>query len=344
MWLVRPAQPADLGDILRMVRTRGRGLSSTLPRESHTLESRIVLSGRSFADRLEPHERGRFLFVLEDSDTGRVRGVSAIDARAGNGEPFYNYRRDYLIHASHELGISTRVEMLFPAHAMTDSTLLCGFAIEAELVESPAFQLLSRARLLFLAEHRHFFADRIAVEIQGVQDENGQVPFWNAIGGHFFDMDFKTADQYSSKLSKTFIAELMPPNPIYVTLLSEAAQAALGQANHAAKPACRLLENEGFEQGCYVDIFDAGPVLEADTDQLRTVRNSRVQMLASDYDERGSTQLLAAGQGSGFRAVLGPAAMAEDRVKTALQIAQLLNCRPGDKVRLTELSEAFASC
>ncbi len=79
-------------------------------------------------------------------------------------------------------------------------------------------------------------------------------------------MDFETADQYSGLLSKTFIAELMPPNPIYVTLLSQAAQEALGQPHQITQATFELLQREGFQPGCYLDIFDAGPVLEARTD------------------------------------------------------------------------------
>jgi arginine N-succinyltransferase len=363
MWVVRPAQPDDLGSILHIVQTRSRGLSSTLPRESHALAERIALSERSLADTLATNtdelstcEAGRYLFVLEDSESGKIRGVSAIDARAGNGEPFYNYRRDCLIHASRELGISRRVEVLFPSHAITNRALLCGFGIDAELVGSPAFQLLSRSRLLFIAEHRQHFSDRIAVEIQGLQDQEGRVPFWDSLGRHFFNMDFRTADQYSSKLTKTFIAELMPPNPIYVTLLSEQAQSAIGESHDAAKPACQLLESEGFEAGAYVDIFDAGPVLEAETDKLKTLRSCRTRILHSEAEadaqpqpetgrEKGTgsaatPHLVAAGKGSHFRATLTPLAdTTGDRVTASGSTCAALNRRAGDPVLIATLSD-----
>lgn len=345
MWVVRPARADDLDSILHMVRDRGRGLSSTLPRESKALAARIAQSARSFADELGSGECGRFLFVLENTERNKVYGVSAIDARAGNGEPFYNYRRDCLIHASRELGISQRVEMLFPSHAITDRTLLCGFAIAADLVGSPAFELLSRARLLFIAAHRQWFADQLAVEIQGVQTEGGQVPFWDSLGRHFFDMDFKTADHCSARLSKTFIAELMPPNPIYVTLLSEDAQQSLGQAHASSKPACKLLEREGFGAGHYVDIFDAGPVLEAETDQLHTLKTSRTVILQGKPNESGSIHLLATGQKCGFRAALGPASNVTDgQLAIASEAQAALNCRAGEPLRVAALMNEVSAC
>jgi arginine N-succinyltransferase len=349
MWVVRPAQPDDLESILHIVRTRGRGLSSTLPRDRHALEERIALSKRSFAGQLSTEQfatygHGRFMFVLEDTESRKIRGVSAIDSRAGNGEPFYNYRRDCLIHASRELGISRRVEVLFPSHAITNRSLLCGFAIEADLVGTPAFQLLSRSRMLFIATHRQWFADEIAVEIQGLQRPDGQVPFWDSLGRHFFNMDFKTADEYSAKLSKTFIAELMPPSPIYLSLLTEEAQEAVGQAHRAARPACKMLEAEGFAPGCYVDIFDEGPVLEARTDQLHSLRSSRTAVLDSEDHTGSPDYLLAAGQGIRFRATLGPATKQADRAAISGDARDRLHCRAGDALCLVNLIDESAVC
>ena len=148
MWLVRPAQPGDLNDILDIAGGQGPRMSSTLPKKQDALSAKIEQSTRSFAGTNKPDEPKRFLFVLEDTGTGKVQGVSGIDARAGNGQPFYNYRQDALIHASHELGVSRRVEVLYPSHALTDHTLLCSFAIRSELRGTDAFELLSRARML----------------------------------------------------------------------------------------------------------------------------------------------------------------------------------------------------
>ena len=260
MWLVRPAEPDDLDQILAIAGTQCARLSSTLPKQGDALAYKIEQSLASFAGRISAEDDPpRFLFVLEDTETGDIAGTAGIDAHAGNGQPFYSYRRDALIHASHELGVSRRVEVLYPSHSLTDVSLLCSFSIRPELQGTDAFELLSRARILFIADHREWFTQRMAVEIQGVQLEDGSVPFWDSLGRHFFDMDFETADQYSGQLSKTFIAELMPPNPIYVTLLSEAAQKAMGQPHQITVPNFELLQREGFQPGNYLDIFDAGP-------------------------------------------------------------------------------------
>jgi arginine N-succinyltransferase len=339
MWLVRPAQPDDLDQILAIAGIQGARLSSTLPKQGDALAYKIEHSLASFAGKIGPDDDPpRFLFVLENSETGEIAGTAGIDARAGNGQPFYNYRRDALIHASHELGVSRRVEVLYPSHALTDNTLLCSFSIRPELRGSDAFELLSRARILFIAEHREWFTQWLAVEIQGVQLEDGSVPFWDSLGRHFFDMDFETADQYSGQLSKTFIAELMPPNPIYVTLLSEAAQQALGQPHPVTLANYGLLQREGFQSGSYLDIFDGGPVLEARTDSLRTLVTSHPKPLHAANHDVGETCLIAAGEGDQFRCTLAPVAETlEDTLKVPVSTWKILNRTAGDRVRIAPL-------
>lgn len=338
MWLVRPAQPGDLKDILDIAGGQGPRMSSTLPKKEEALALKIDQSARSFTRTNRADESQRFLFVLEDTSTGYVHGVSGIDARAGNGQPFYNYRRDALIHASHELGVSRRVEVLYPSHALTDHTLLCSFTIKPELRGTDAFELLSRARMLFIAANRHLFTDHSVVEIQGVQTEDGEVPFWDSLGRHFFNMDFETADQYSGMLSKTFIAELMPPNPIYVTLLSKAAREALGQPHQQTRATFELLQHEGFRGGCYLDIFDAGPVLEARTDALKSVVTSHPKTLHAANSDDGELCLISGGEGEGFRCTLTTLTESlGDEVKVPLKTWKCLGRNSGDDVRITPL-------
>lgn len=338
MWLVRPAQPGDLKAILELAGGVGPRLSSTLPRKDEALAQKIEQSVRAFEGTQDPDETLRFLFVLENTDTGVVHGVAGIDSHAGHGQPFYNYRQDALIHASHELGVSRRVDVLYPSHALTDHTLLCAFTIDPELKGTEAFELLSRARMMFIASHRHLFTDQIVVEIQGVQTDTGEVPFWDSLGRHFFNMDFETADQHSGALSKTFIAELMPPNPIYVTLLSPAAQAAIGKAHDKTRSTYELLQREGFRAGAYLDIFDAGPVLEARTDSLRTIVSSRSGALHGSPGEDGESCLICGGGQSQFRCTVTPLAETlTGDIKVPVKTWHCLGLDAGEPVRVSPL-------
>ncbi|KPQ28603.1 MAG: arginine N-succinyltransferase [Marinobacter excellens HL-55] len=338
MWQVRPARLDDLQQILELANAQKGRLSSTLPKIEETLARKLQHSQTSFADKTDANTPRRLIFVLENIDTGQLAGTAGIDSRAGNGQPFYNYRRDNLIHASHELNVSRRVEVLYPSHALTDLTLLCAFTLQPELRETSAFELLSRARMMFIASHREWFTNRTVVEIQGIQHEDGSVPFWDSLGRHFFNMDFETADQYSGQLSKTFIAELMPPNPVYVTLLSTDAQAALGEAHPLTQPNYSLLQREGFQPGCYVDIFDGGPVLEVRTDSLKTLVTSQCKTLHGSETPDGETCLISAGEGADFRCLLTPVAETlADEVKVPVSTWHALNRNAGDPVRISPL-------
>lgn len=59
-------------------------------------------------------------------------------------------------------------------------------------------------------------------------------------------MDFPTVDYLTGIGNKSFIAGLMPKHPVYVNLLSKAAQEVINQVNENTEPALKLLETEGF--------------------------------------------------------------------------------------------------
>ena len=62
-----------------------------------------------------------------------------------------------------------------------------------------------------------------------------------------------------------------------------------------------MLLKEGFNDQGYVDIFDGGPTLVAEIDQLATVRQSRAASFAGLSLAPATDALVAAGEGSRFR-------------------------------------------
>jgi arginine N-succinyltransferase len=136
-----------------------------------------------------------------------------------------------------------------------------------------AGRALSLSRFLFVAEHRDRFEPVVIAEMRGVIDDQGRSAFWDAIGKHFFEIDFPKAD-YLSMVNKKFIADLMPRHAIYVPLLPVEAQAVIGQVHAETRPALKLLQSEGFMITDMLDIFEGGPVVSARRDDIRTVRES----------------------------------------------------------------------
>ena len=101
-------------------------------------------------------------------------------------------------------------------------------------------------------------------------------PFWDSLGKHFFQMPFAEADKLTTLTNKQFIADLMPRHSIYTSLLSKKAQSVIGKPHRSTKRAMKILEAEGFNFSHYVDVFDAGPTIEANLKQVRTIKKSKV--------------------------------------------------------------------
>lgn len=302
MMLFRPVRENDLDDIIRLASRAGVGMTS-LPNDPVRLAARIQRSVETFDGKLSRGQQG-FLFVLEDTHAGRVVGVSAIEVAVGLDEPFYNFRLQRTVRASKELGVYKNQELLNLSYDHTGHSELCTLFLDPEYQKNRNGLFLSKARFLFIAAFRELFSPHLFAELRGRSDEQGNSPFWDALGHHFFDIPFADADRLTGTGMKTFIAELMPAYPIYVSLLPENARAVIGEVHANTSPARAILEKEGFSWRGSVDIFDAGPVLEAETDAIRAVSESQF-IPALQLKASGSSPLIVANnQFAQFRAVL----------------------------------------
>jgi arginine N-succinyltransferase len=227
---------------------------------------------------------------MEDSTTGDIAGVCGIESQVGLEQPFYNYRVSTVVHASQELGVWTRMHALNISHDLTGYAEVCSLFLSPRYRTGGVGGLLSRSRFMFIAQFRERFPERICAELRGHFDEDGTSPFWRAVGSHFYQIDFNAADYLSSHGRKSFLAELMPRYPVYVDLLPQDAQDAVGLTHRDTLPARKMLEAEGLRYQNHVDIFDAGPVLECHINDLRTVREAWSCRLRSACPMRWATR------------------------------------------------------
>lgn len=328
--LLRPVAAADLPDLVRMAAASADGISS-LPNDEAKLRARIAASLQSFASPDDASGEETYLFVLEDS--GRIVGCSGIAASAGFFDRFYSYRNEFVVHASAGLGVTQRMHTLHLCHDLTGATLLTSFFLDPGYEDGPAAQLLSRARLLFIHGNAERFSERIAAESPGVTDDAGQSPFWDAVGRRFFGMAYPEAEAVIGGRSRACIADLMPPYPVYVALLPEAAQWALGQLHPVGELPFSILQEEGFDADTYVDIFDGGPTVEGPLASLSSVRHARelqVQPGAGSGPRRW--HLLVRPARASFGAVL-----AEIGDTLGTDDVGALGARVGDRVLVTPL-------
>jgi arginine N-succinyltransferase len=342
-FLFRAAGPADLEAFERAAAASVIGIT-TLPADRDALAEKLQRSAAAFASADDASGEEIHLFVVEDLERPegqRVVGTSGIAASAGFADRFYSYRNEMVVHHSAALQASNRVHTLHLCHDLTGHTLLTSFWIDPAYAHSAAPQLLSRARLLFIAEFAERFSDRIAAESPGLADEAGRCPFWDAVGRRFFAMDYPQVERLTGGRSKAFIAELMPQCPIYVPLLPDEAQWAIGQLHPVAELPFSILLDEGFDTETYVDIFDGGPTVDARLAMLRSVAGSRRSGWArAAAGGPGGTdwQLVTNGRRHDFAALLVPQSAVGDEPALPPAAAALLQLAGGDTVRSTALA------
>jgi len=299
---IRPAANEDFEAIYEMAKLTGGGFTN-LPADRGALVEKLVKSETAFSQEEDRQTNDMFLFVVENVETGQVRGTCQIFGMVGSEWPFYSYRISTLTQTSKALGRTFRAEMLTLVTDFDGSSEVGGLFLHPAERAGGVGLLLARSRYLFIKTHRKRFGDRLIAELRGVIDEAGGSPFWDAIAGRFFGMSFQEADEFNAKHGNQFIADLMPKTPIYTAMLPESARSVMGVPHPSGRAAMKMLENEGFKFDCYIDIFDGGPTMAVQTDQIRTIRESR-ELTCSAIEEvvDGEQMMVATGRLKDFRA------------------------------------------
>ncbi|MFC3093766.1 arginine N-succinyltransferase [Alteromonas sediminis] len=341
MMIIRPIRQEDFSALREIAEESGIGFTS-LPVNEALLQKKIDNAESAFNSQVTQPGSESYLFVMEDTNTGRVVGTSGIEAAVGLEDAFYHYHLSKVVHASRELNVHNTVDLLTFCNDYTGVTEICTLFLREEARRGLNGRFLSKVRFLFMMEHRQRFSETIIAEMRGVSDEEGRSPFWEWLETHFFSVDFPTADYLTGIGNKVFIAELMPKYPIYVNLLSEEAQAVIGQVHEKTKPALRLLKEEGFDCRGYVDIFDAGPTVEANLAHIRTAQASRKLPVRIDDQQvkYGSSHFVINTEVVNFRAVTTAVLIKEDEHIAIIsqQAADALNVKQGDMVRFSPVS------
>lgn len=342
MMIIRPIKQDDF-DALRSVAVESGVGFTSLPDNDELLLGKIKRSVESFAKQdVQKPGSELYLFVMEDTTAQEVVGTSGIEAAVGLDDSFYSYHHGTVVHSSRELNVHNTVETLTLCNDYTGMSEICTLFLREKARTGYNGRVLSRFRFLFVAEHGHLFSDTIFAEMRGVSDDNGSSPFWEWLEEHFFSLDFPTADYLTGVGQKEFIAELMPKYPVYVNLLSKEAQAVIGEVHEKTRPALRLLQAEGFTKSGYVDIFDAGPSVEAKIANIRTVRNSRrmqVEINDSISDET-QTHFAINTKLSDFRGAMLNTEIDEENQKVGISkaAAEALGVTEGDFIRFAPIT------
>lgn len=338
MMLFRCARARDLDQIYDLSLKSGVGLT-TLPKDKKLLRARLKWATRSFKKNVTAPESEYYWFVLEDLERKKIIGISAIESKIGTDVPFYNYKLTKRTRVCHSLDLRVDYEVLNLVNDMQGHSEMCTLYLSPRHRKNNNGLLLSKARFLFIAEHPHRFAKTIIAEMRGISDKKGNSPFWDAIGSNFFHMPFEQADRLTTATNKQFIADLMPRNPIYIKLINQKAQEVIGKPHASTLPAMKILEREGFRYNNYVDIFDAGPTIEAPRDKIRSVAESLVFTIHKTSDEVSSERYFIATTGIDFKATIGNVIVNLEKNTCIISksLASVLRVKKGDKIRVLPL-------
>ncbi|WP_026376136.1 arginine N-succinyltransferase [Aestuariibacter salexigens] len=339
MICLRPIRQADLPELEQIAKLSGPGFTS-LPDDISALNAKIKHSIESFKRHVTDPKDECYLFALEDQHTGQLIGTTGIIAKTGLGSPMYHLRQVKHALTCHDMALRNEFESLILTTDCSGATEVCSLFLHPDYRVGKNGRFLSRSRFLFMAEQSQRFNSRVIAEMRGVSCAQGTSPFWDWMRERFTDIPFSELTHRVGLGETAFIPHIMPRHPLPLSCLSDDARAVVGTVHPDTEPAKKLLQKEGFcFRGC-VDVFDAGPTLEAELSNIHTVVESRRTKVHIEHVKPGETLMVANCSHADFRATFTEQAIFDKAQNTLLLspvAADLLRVMNGDDVRICTL-------
>ncbi|MGE0741925.1 MAG: arginine N-succinyltransferase [Hyphomonadaceae bacterium] len=328
-YVLRAAGPQDIEGFKQLREIAGAGFTS-LMLDDKAMGEKLELSRASFGSSASDAGAERYFIALEHIATGELAGCCGVKATIGETPPFFNFR--VITEAQSSAVVNRRFDMrvLIGVNDFTGCSEVGSLFVRPEHRAGGIGRALAQCRYMLMATAPQRFRERVVSELRGVVLPDGTSPFWEAVGRHFFRMDFTEADKLSATTDNQFILDLTPQHPIYVDLLPQSARDVLGQCHKDGEGARRLLEWEGFSFANVVDIFDGGPLMSAQRDHIRTLREARRLRLEVVADAaHGARALIATPKLGEFRCVPARAAVANGVAGVTREALAALNMEAG---------------
>lgn len=331
LYVVRAAGPADFEGFKRLREIAGAGFTSLMVDDAAMLK-KLELSAASFASSTQAPGPERYLLALEHVESGALAGCCGVKSTIGETPPFFNFRIIREAQSSAIVGRRFDLDVLIGVNDFTGCSEVGSLFVRPEHRVPGLGRALAQSRYMLMATAPQRFREQVVSELRGVVSPEGVSPFWEAVGRHFFRMDFAEADKLSATTDNQFILDLMPQHPIYIDLLPADARAVIGQCHKDGEGARSLLNWEGFTFSNVVDIFDGGPLVSAPRDHIRTKRESRVvRVRADDSLAPVKRALMAVPRMQDYRCVQARVAADADGVRTSAATLRALGLASGDE-------------
>jgi arginine N-succinyltransferase len=334
MLIVRPAGPADLDSLMELAVLSGRGFTS-LPEDEATLLDRLTLSEASFTGGVPPRDAW-YTLMLEDSDSGRIEGLCGVRAAVGVRRPHFSFRVMTLAQFSSAIGTRFDHQALVLVNECAGWTEVGSLYLRPERRSGGAGSLLARSRYMLIGVERQRFSETVMAELRGYFAPDGTCPFWEGVASKFFRLPFDEADHMVMSTDGQFILDLAPRHPIYVELIPDAAQDAIGKVHVEGEAARAMLEHEGFRGSGLVDIFDGGPTYSVPRDTIATIQKTAALPLVKGNPVEAPERLVSTASVEDFRAIRAKVRIEDGGAMLDGAAIEALRLSPGDLVRVRQ--------
>lgn len=336
MIIIRPITKQDEAGFTEFAFNSTVGIRN-LPKDKDRLHQKILHSEEAFArDVLKPgHED--YIFVLEDTETGKIGGTCGIYATM-DPQNSCAYRIEIIRSKSNHPALVKEIKLLKLAPLAKPASEICSLYLDPSFRQSGQGRLLSLSRFMFIASHRQRFRSTLIAEIRGYIDDHQNSPFWDAVGKHFCHLSF-TELMAQIDHGAISVREVMPHSPIYLDLLPKEVQEIIGKPHPRSQPAVDMLSHEGFTFNGEIDAFESGPSFQSKTSNVRSIRDSRVIKIETSRDVIASeTPFILANTNINFRACYGAIELKNTRRGIiSEQVADALKVKTGDLIRFVSM-------
>ena len=321
-YLFRPIVSTDAPALLKLVRQSSGGLSSLQPRLEF-LKEYIACSEKSFSGHMSPEDPHKYLLGLFDLRADCLIGCAAVKTQIGKDSPFINFDikgdgLDQWLQASSRFKGATEVGSLF---------------LHPDYRADGLGRFLAKVRYLLMAAEPWRFGDSVIAELRGICGVEGS-PLYDHLFKYKLEKTFLEADSEYYDRNPDALGDIVPIGCIDTHDMPISVKASLGQAHPSGIGAMRLLQREGFMFSGTIDLFDAGPIMSAYRDTIRTIMNSKTATIsASPSGAQGCPALIAKGKVSDFKAVLTPAMVSDNGVLVLPAALHALGVEMGCDVR-----------
>lgn len=315
----RPVTSGDVDALTTMVKQSTGGLSSLQPRRDF-LADYVAVSEASFSGQKDVETPHKYLLGLFDGD--KLVGCSAVKTQTGVDTPFINFDIvgegiEQLLVASDRFKGATEVGSLFlhPDYRMT------GLG-----------RYLAKVRYMLMASEPWRFGDTVIAELRGICGADGS-PLYDYLFEDKLEKSFLEADTEYFDRNPLTLGDIVPIGKISLKDFPIDVRASIGQPHPSGIGAMRLLQKEGFIFSGTIDLFDAGPIVHAYRDTIRTIRNRKSKEISRiAYIKNGVPALLSVGKVADFHACVTDVKIENGHIQIPSEAARLLSLDVGDNV------------